>query len=174
MRQSSGIRQSPHFSEIQLDSPLEKCDGWMYRQFAHPAYFGVGARLVIPAWQAASRNSSGHAAGGTSTRSDAFMLHVTCDLCGKAIRPGQDLHFVVKVEVFAASEPAALTEADLDEDHLEAVSKLLREMDENGDPPAPPPVTQERRYDLCCACRERFLRDPLGKESTQKFHFSEN
>ena len=102
------------------------------------------------------------------------MIHVTCDLCGKAIRSDKDPHFVLKVELFAAPEPAALTEADLDEDHLDAVGQMLREMDETGEPAALPPATQERRFDLCRTCRERFLRDPLGKESVQKFDFSEN
>jgi len=100
------------------------------------------------------------------------MIHVSCDLCGKSIRSGEDPHYVVKVEVFVVHEPPALTEDDLDEDHLEAVSQLLCEMEESGERDAPP-VTQQRRYDLCRACRERFLRDPLGKE-TAKFDFSEN
>ncbi len=102
------------------------------------------------------------------------MIHVTCDLCGKSIRGGKDLHYVVKVEVLAAHEPAGLTEEDLDEDHLEAVSQLLCEMEESGDLSSLPPSTHQRRSDLCCACRERFLRDPLGKETATKFDFSEN
>jgi hypothetical protein len=102
------------------------------------------------------------------------MLHVTCDLCGKAIRPGEDHHYVVKLEVFASHEPAALSETDLEDDHLEAVSQLLREMDEAGEGEALPAPSQERRYDLCGSCRERFLRDPLGKDAAQKFDFSEN
>jgi hypothetical protein len=102
------------------------------------------------------------------------MIHVTCDLCGRAIRPGEDDHYVVKLEVFAAHEPAGLTEADLDDDHLEEVSQLLQDMDENGEPESLPAPPQERRYDLCRGCRERFLRDPLGKDTSQKFDFSKN
>ena len=55
------------------------------------------------------------------------MLHFTCDLCGKELRPGEDQRFVVKIEAFAAHDPAELTEEDLDEDHMEAISQLLRE-----------------------------------------------
>jgi hypothetical protein len=102
------------------------------------------------------------------------MIHVTCDLCGKAIRTGEDLHYVVKLEVFAAHEPAGLTEEDLEEDHLEAVSQMLCAMEESGASESLPSPAQARRYDLCCSCRERFLRDPLGKEIIQKFDFSEN
>ena len=103
------------------------------------------------------------------------MLHVTCDLCGKELRPGDDQHFVVKVEVFAAQDPAEITEADLDEDHMEAVSELLREMEDGADEPDElERPTQHFRYDLCPECRKKFARDPLGKESAQKFDFSEN
>jgi hypothetical protein len=102
------------------------------------------------------------------------MIQVTCDLCGKSIQAGEDLHYVLRLEVFATHEPAGLTEEDLDEDHLEAVSQLLSDMEETGSVETLPPATQQRRYDLCHACRERFLRDPLGKETAQKFHFSKN
>lgn len=104
------------------------------------------------------------------------MLHITCDLCGKELRIGQD-HYVVKIEVFARHDPAELTEADLEEDHMEAVSQLLQEL---GDEEAADiePVRHNLRYDLCPDCRQRYLRDPLNKEllkeSSQKFDFSEN
>jgi hypothetical protein len=103
------------------------------------------------------------------------MLHVTCDLCGKEVRPGDDHRYVVKIEVFAAHDPAEITEADLDDDHMEAVSQLLRDMEDNltgGDDPEP--ACHHFRYDLCPECRKKFVRDPLGKEAAQKFDFSEN
>jgi hypothetical protein len=106
-------------------------------------------------------------------RGYGFMLHVTCDWCGKEVQAG-DQHFVVKIEVFAAQDPAELTEADLDEDHMEAVSQLLQEMDDLETVPSLEPVSRHLRYDLCLGCRSRYLRDPLCKEAAQKFHFSEN
>jgi hypothetical protein len=104
------------------------------------------------------------------------MLHVTCDLCGKEICPGQDQRFVVKLEVFAAHDPAKITEADLDDDHMQAVSELLREMEENECEDADPaqPAYRSFRYDLCPECHRRFVRDPLSKENAQKFDFSKN
>ncbi len=103
------------------------------------------------------------------------MLHVTCDLCGKELRPGEDEHFVVKIEVYAALDPAEITDADLDDDHMEAVSHLLREMEESTvEPEDVEPPHRHFRYDLCPCCRKRFLKDPLGKEAAQKFDFSEN
>jgi hypothetical protein len=101
------------------------------------------------------------------------MLHVTCDGCGKELRPGED-HHVVKIEVFAAQDPAELTEADLDEDHMEAVSELLRQIEDGDASPEVEPACCNRRYDLCSECRKRFLRDPLGRENAQKFQFSKN
>jgi hypothetical protein len=102
------------------------------------------------------------------------MLHVTCDLCGKKLVAGEDHHFVVKIEAFAAEDPAKLTEADLDEDHMEAVSQLLRDLEENAAEVDVEPACQKFRYDLCSDCHTRFVGDPLSKEMVQKFHFSKN
>lgn len=102
------------------------------------------------------------------------MLHITCDLCGKELLPGDDHHFVVKIEVFAAQDPTEITEADLDEDHMEAVSELLQEMEDNPTEAELAPAFKKFRYDLCPVCHKKFLRDPLAKETAQKFDFSEN
>jgi hypothetical protein len=104
------------------------------------------------------------------------MLHVTCDLCGKELMSAVDHgRYVVKIEVFAAHDLAEITEADLEEDHMEAVSQLLREMEDNlADPDAVPPPHKSFRYDLCPECHKKFVRDPLNKEAAQKFDFSEN
>jgi hypothetical protein len=105
------------------------------------------------------------------------MLHITCDLCGAELRSGQD-HYVVKIEVFARHDPAQLTEADLEEDHMEAVSQLLRELEDDQAAEAVQPTRHYLRYDLCPECRQRYLDNPLNKdfakEAAQKFDFSEN
>jgi hypothetical protein len=101
------------------------------------------------------------------------MLHVTCDHCGKQLRSGED-RYVVKIEVFAAHDPAEITEEDLEEDHMEAVSELLRELEESDASDGVEPASRCFRYDLCPECRGRYLRDPLSKDSAQKFDFSEN
>src|SRR5262245_23838319 len=107
------------------------------------------------------------------------MLRVSCDGCGKELQPGKD-HHVVKIEVFTARDPAELTEADLDDDHLEAVAELLQQLEQAEDSLSPEPACRNLRYDLCSACRTRYLRDPLGKEQSppkeapQKFEFSPN
>src|SRR3954466_9745123 len=84
------------------------------------------------------------------------MQHITCDLCGKGLRPGEDHRYVVKIEAYAAHDPAELTEADLDEDHMEALSKTRRELE--GGAPGPKLVEpyQSFRYDLCSECHRKF------------------
>jgi hypothetical protein len=103
------------------------------------------------------------------------MLHITCDYCHREIVPELNSRYVVKIEVFAARDPAELTEADLDEDHMEAVSQLLQEEEDHlVDPDATAPAYRNFRFDLCPECQKKFLSDPLGREAAQKFHFSEN
>jgi hypothetical protein len=81
---------------------------------------------------------------------------------------------VVKIEAYATHDPAEITEADLDEDHMEAVSQLLRDMEDNVVSPDMAEPYKNFRYDLCPECHKKFVRDPLGKENAQKFDFSEN
>jgi hypothetical protein len=102
------------------------------------------------------------------------MLHFSCDLCGKELHPGDDHRYVVKIEAYAAHDPAEITEADLEEDHMEAVSQLLRDEEENGTGPEVAARNKHFRYDLCSECHQKYLRDPLGKEAVQKFDFSKN
>lgn len=101
------------------------------------------------------------------------MMHVTCDLCGKELHTGED-HYIVKIEVFAAHQPAGITEADLDEDHMEAVSQLLRDQEEADAPDDLVRSSQQFHYDLCLPCRKKYAQSPLAKELANKFDFSEN
>ncbi len=100
------------------------------------------------------------------------MLHVTCDLCGKELRGGDDQRYVVKIEVYAADSRDEITEDDLDYDHMEAVSQILRSeeaLDDSEDADS-----RSLRFDLCPACQKRFTRDPLNREAHLHFDFSEN
>jgi hypothetical protein len=99
------------------------------------------------------------------------MLHFSCDLCGKDLTDGRDARYVVRMEVYPATDPAELTDADLSDDNLEAIGELLREADDSD--PEPAPAYQKLRYDLCPTCHLKFLADPLNREA-QKFDFSEN
>lgn len=98
------------------------------------------------------------------------MIHFTCDVCGKELRPGQQQRFVIKIEAAPAQAPGELTEEDLDEDNLEAVSQILQESESLELPAA----RQHFRFDLCCECHRRFLVDPLGKKQNLSLFASEN
>jgi hypothetical protein len=103
------------------------------------------------------------------------MQHFTCDLCGKRMRPGDDRRFVVKMEVYAAHDPDEITDDDLEQDHMDALSEMLDESDAVDETiEEPPPSYKKLQFDLCPDCQQRFLRDPLGKEAAQKYHFSQN
>jgi hypothetical protein len=108
------------------------------------------------------------------------MRHFSCDLCGKSLTPGSDARYVVRVEGFAAVEPAVLTEADLDTDAIDAMADLLEELDDAEQLDEAPaagddlPANARREYDLCPCCYRKLLADPLGLESRRKLQFSQN
>ena len=104
------------------------------------------------------------------------MVHVTCDLCGKELRQSEDLHYVVKMEVYVAGDPNGLTDDDLDDDNLEAVSDILndKEIDELIDSELDAAAYKSLRYDLCSDCRGRFVKDPLNRDKEMSYEFSAN
>ena len=102
------------------------------------------------------------------------MIRYSCDLCKREIDPEGDLHYVVKMEVYAAFDPAASDEDDDDRDHLQEIQDILErlgdaESDQIGDE-----VYQQLRFDLCPECRKKFIKNPLGRETARVFGFSEN
>jgi hypothetical protein len=103
------------------------------------------------------------------------MLHFSCDICGKDLLEGSRSRFVVKMEAYAAKDPAELIDDDLDADQIEEMARLLCEQEENGDDaPEPTPISQKMRFDMCMYCYRKFAADPLGRENVAKFDFSEN
>ncbi len=100
------------------------------------------------------------------------MQHFSCDLCGHSLR--EERH-VVKMEVYPAFDPEALTEEELQSDHLEEVAELLAELEAEGKlPPELDLGPQKIRFDLCTPCRDRFLQDPLGRANLHRLNFSGN
>jgi hypothetical protein len=100
------------------------------------------------------------------------MMHYTCDLCAKEL--ADEPRYVVKIEAFAAHDPDELTDADLEDEHMEAVSQAIQEMEETGAEVDLTPTTKHFRHDLCEECYQRFLNDPLGRDHAQKVVFSKN
>lgn len=104
------------------------------------------------------------------------MLHFSCDYCGKTLAVDSPKRFVVKVEAYAAKDPAELTDEDLDADQVDEMARLLTEQEDTGDDSEldEAPTTKKLRFDLCISCYRKFLADPLGRGLVAKFDFSEN
>lgn len=106
------------------------------------------------------------------------MVHYSCDACRRPIHPQADVHHVVRIEVFPAADdpcaPMAQAEADHDLDHLGAMQSLLEQAADSGDVDVDDGGRRAFRFDLCDACRERFLRNPLGLSVGKQLDFSAN
>ncbi len=96
------------------------------------------------------------------------MLHYTCDVCGTELG---DRRYMVKIQVQPAFDPDAISEEDLDVDHLEAIAELLA--DESTESQLED-ATRKFRYDLCSHCHDNYCRDPLNKDMLRRLDFSEN
>lgn len=99
------------------------------------------------------------------------MLYFSCDVCGCQLG---EQRFVVKMEVFTPFDPEDFDEEDLDQDNLQLIAEELNEMELTGQTEIDDFATRKMRYDLCPRCRQKFLRDPLGQNSTRRMYFSEN
>jgi hypothetical protein len=107
-------------------------------------------------------------------KGEAKMVHYSCDLCKRAFDPHDDLRYVVKIEVFAAYDPAANADDD-DRDHLQEIQDILERLDDAEDDRIGDDVYQQLRFDLCPECRRKFLKNPLAREKAAKaFGFSTN
>jgi hypothetical protein len=111
------------------------------------------------------------------------MIRYTCDLCKRELDSHNDLRYVVKVEVFAAFDPAAVDSDEDDRDHLEEIQDILEHMEDSTDDQIGDDVYQQLRFDLCPDCRRKFVTNPLGGETaaaslespvTKAFGFSSN
>lgn len=98
------------------------------------------------------------------------MLRYSCDVCGKDMLPEEDRRYVVKIEVYAAHDPAELTEDDLDADAVESLGEMLAEAGDDADfSEHLPPVRKDFRFDLCPDCHQHYLRNPLARETVLQF-----
>ncbi|MCH2596524.1 MAG: hypothetical protein MKZ95_12080 [Pirellulales bacterium] len=101
------------------------------------------------------------------------MIHFTCDCCKRTIDTDNDLRYVVRLEVYASLDSIE-SELDSDRDHLQEIQNILEELDDSENEQIGDDVYHQTRYDLCSKCREQFLRNPLGKTTSQELNFSSN
>ena len=59
------------------------------------------------------------------------MIRYSCDLCRRELDPQDDLRYVVKIEVYAAFDPAATDGEEDDRDHLEEIQDILERMEDS-------------------------------------------
>jgi hypothetical protein len=101
------------------------------------------------------------------------MIHYTCDCCKRAL-DSDDLRYVVKMEVYAALDISAADDPDEDRDHLQEMQEILQRTEENPDEAIDSDVYEQLRFDLCPECRKKLLKNPLGRELSKQFDFSNN
>ncbi len=102
------------------------------------------------------------------------MIHFSCDLCGRPLLADEDVRYVVKSQVFAACDPMELTRADLERDDAAEMRKLLDQMAETDARTLEAQVFKQLRFDLCQACRDRYLEDPLMRTVRHRLDVREN
>ena len=110
------------------------------------------------------------------------MLHYSCDICRRPIDTHTDVHHVVKIEVFPAVEDVAdqggcdanATQRQDEADHLEEMQDMLERLDEEDLEAGLGDGARSMRFDLCDACRQRFVKNPLGVKSGKQLDFSNN
>jgi len=108
------------------------------------------------------------------------MLHYSCDICKRPIDIHADVHHVVKIEVFPAVDDIADHgccdgSGQQDEaDHLEEMQEMLERLDEEDLPAGLTDGARSMRFDLCDACRQRFVKNPLGVKPGKQLDFSNN
>lgn len=100
------------------------------------------------------------------------MIHYTCDSCKRPLDPQRESRYVVRVEVYAALDP--VEEDDDDRDHLQEIQDILESLDETDEEAFRDQVYHQVRYDLCAECRQRFVKNPLGRAVAHKLDFSSN
>ena len=101
------------------------------------------------------------------------MIHYSCDCCKRTL-DADDLRYVVKMEVYAAIDPAAMDDMDDDQDHLQEIQEILQRAGDAVDPQIGDDVYEQLRFDLCPECRKKFLKNPLGRDGAKQFDFSKN
>ncbi len=103
------------------------------------------------------------------------MLHYSCDFCKRPIDTQAGMRHVVKIEVFPAIDDSqacgCLDDEEADADHLEEMQDLLERLDGEA---AIDDATRSMRFDLCDACRQRFVKNPLGVKTGKQLDFSQN
>jgi len=102
------------------------------------------------------------------------MVHYTCDMCGKPILTGDEIRYVVKIEIYStcdAMEADDDTECDIWEIEEENDRADCEDAENFADDDS---EFKTFRFDLCNKCHKRYLQDPLSLKTWHRTRFSEN
>lgn len=102
------------------------------------------------------------------------MIRYICDMCGRDIDPEENGHYIVNIEVRPALHPRSSAEGEEEIDHLEELQRLLENLQDDRLELPPAEVSSRFRFDLCAECRERFMKEPLGRHAKKLWQFSKN
>lgn len=106
------------------------------------------------------------------------MIHYTCDRCKREIHTSEHARYVVQIDVQSVDDDLD-SEFEDDVDHLAELHALLEEgmpdgRDDEHSHGAEAAAHHRGQYDLCPACYEQFLKNPLGRDRLAALGFSNN
>jgi hypothetical protein len=92
------------------------------------------------------------------------MNHSSCDLCGKDLLAASEVRYELKIEVKAAYDPLNLSQEDLAKDFKTEIARVLRQLEGLSPQEAQDQVYRVFEFDLCSACRRKYMQNPLPTE----------
>lgn len=102
------------------------------------------------------------------------MLHIACDRCKRTLDPQYDVRYVVKIEVHVALEPLLADNVEDDRDHLAEIHEALEGAQSAASDASLDDAYQQRRFDMCAECFQRYQQNPLAVEPFAQIGFTPN
>jgi hypothetical protein len=102
------------------------------------------------------------------------VIHYLCDRCKQAIDPGEEMRYVVRIEVRAAMDFSDLYDEEDDRDYLMEAHEALERAEDAVQGLVADDIYQNRRFDLCPGCYRKFMKNPVGTDVQVEFNFSQN
>jgi hypothetical protein len=102
------------------------------------------------------------------------MIHYSCDRCRRPIEGHEAIRYVVKMEIEVTLNVDEYECNSMDDDPLVEMDEFLDQLNDELDVDDEAPLFDRRRYDLCPDCYRKFIKNPLAREKTVPFGFSQN
>ncbi len=102
------------------------------------------------------------------------MINYSCDRCKRKINSQEEFRYVVRMEVRAALDFGPGSDDEADRDQLMELHEILELAEDDEADLIDDELYQQLRYDLCPECYRKFMRNPMGREPSVEFNFSQN